>query len=82
MTVRGKLPFNLISVAGARRKISLYYCTDIGLTVRVCLKSIAVMQEEGGSSDLRRGPAAWSSRILIDVLILTQPSLMLQLLTM
>lgn len=63
------------------QEISLYYSTNIGLTVRVSLKSIAVVQEEVGSSDLRRGPAAWNSWILIDVLILPQPRLILQLLT-
>lgn len=50
----------------------------MGLIVRASLKSIAVVQEEVGSADLRRGPEAWNSWILIDVLILPQPRLMLQ----
>lgn len=61
LTARGKLPFNLIPVAISPKNISLYYSTSIGLTVRANLKSIAVMQEEVGSDDLRRGPAAWNS---------------------
>lgn len=70
----------MICVAGARRKISLYYCTDTVLTVRGCLESVAGMQGEVGPGDVSREAAAWNSWILIDVQILTQPKLMLQLL--
>lgn len=48
----------------------------------MCLKGLAGMQEEEGSGDVRRGPAAWKSCALIDVLIVTQLKFTLQLLAM